>query len=130
MFWKTAHHRRLIVGDVILLVILTLFGFAFHHELTNSAHILATFVPLLVAWLWLAPWFGLFNEATFRSPKRIWWRTAWAWTAVAPLGALLRAIWLSSVVLPIFALVVLGLHMAAYVLWRTAYAWWASSRTA
>lgn len=128
MFWKTAHHRRLLIGDVLLLLILTVIGFLSHKESPFQVRMLATWVSLLVAWLWLAPWFGLFDERIFLSPRQVWWRTAWAWTAVAPLGTLLRAIWLNATVIPVFALVIFGLHTTAYVIWRLAYAWWGASR--
>lgn len=119
----TRTQKELVAGDVVLLAILTLVGFAFHKEVSAVSRMATTFVPLLAAWLVTAPWFGLFDETVVLSPGRVWWRTAWAWVLTGALGTLLRAIWLNSVVLPIFALVLTGLHILFFVLWRTGYAW-------
>lgn len=122
----TRIQREVLVGDVVLLAILTVWGFASHNEINAVGRMFTTFIPLLVAWLWTAPWFGLFDEVVIRSPQRVWWRAAWAWTLTGALGTLLRAIWLGSTVLPVFALVLTGLHMVAYTLWRAGYAWFRS----
>ena len=129
MFWNSSIQRRVIIGDILLHAILTVAGFASHNELNAVLRMFTTFLPLLIAWFWVAPWFGLFDVDVVRSPKRVWWRTAWAWTAVAPLGALLRALWLGTVVIPIFALVLTGLNALGFVIWRVLYAWWARSRS-
>ncbi len=121
--------REVLVGDVVLLALMTVVGFASHNELNAGGRMLTTFVPTLVAWLWVAPWFGLFDETLLYTPGRIAWRTAWAWTLVGPLATLLRAIWLNSVVIPIFAVVFTTLNLLLFALWRAGYAWFKARGT-
>ena len=53
----------LIMGDMIALAIITVIGFASHGETDVSflPRMLTTFIPLVVSWLLIAPWLGLFN---------------------------------------------------------------------
>jgi hypothetical protein len=53
--------RALLVGDVLIAAILTLVGFASHNELGTAGGLLTTFLPLLVAWLLVAPFAGLYQ---------------------------------------------------------------------
>ena len=46
----------LLVGDIIVLGLITLFGFATHNELGSAGlRMFTTFIPLLAAWLLLSP---------------------------------------------------------------------------
>ena len=119
----TRSQRQVLLGDVVLLVILTIVGFASHNELNAGWRMLTTFLPALIAWVWAAPWLGLYNEKTLYSPRQMAWRAAWAWTLAGPLATLLRAIWLNRVVIPIFALVFTGLNLVVFAVWRAGYAW-------
>lgn len=121
--------RHVLIGDVVVLVVLTIVGFVSHNELNAGPRMLTTFVPSLVAWLWVSPWFDLFDEATLYAPGRMAWRTAWAWTLVGPLAVSLRAIWLNRVVLPVFLLVFTGANLVVFTLWRGAFAWFKARGT-
>ncbi len=63
-------NRILILGDILALLIVTLIGFATHGETSISfvPRLLTTFIPLLIGWFLLAPWFSLLNsELKFKS---------------------------------------------------------------
>lgn len=116
--------RGLLIGDLIALVLLTLLGFATHQELDAWYRMLVVLVSVGFAWLWTAPWFGLYRAEIANNLGQAWWRTAWAWTLAGPLGLVLRAIWLQAPLIPIFAIVFISLNTLGFVIWRSVYAWW------
>ncbi len=127
-FRLTPLQRNALIGDVLALGILTVAGFASHRELDAGLRMLTTFLPFLLAWAWVAPWFGLYDRATLTEPRRVW-RVPWACSAAIPLGAFLRGLLLNRPILPIFVLVFLGLGGLAFTLWRAAYALWERRRS-
>jgi hypothetical protein len=62
----------LILGDGLILLIVTLIGFATHGESGVSflPRMSAAFIPLLIGWFLLAPWFGLFNIEIISTPTQ------------------------------------------------------------
>lgn len=128
-FWHGPAQRRALVGDILVLAMMTVVGFASHGELKAGPRMLATFIPFVLAWLWVSPWFGLYEEDVLRQPRQVW-RVLWAWSAGAPLGALSRALVLGREVVPVFVLVVFTLNGLALVLWRATYAWRRARRPA
>ncbi len=122
--------RSVLIGDVVVVAILTVIGFATHATLDEVPRMITTFLSFLVAWLLVAPWFGLLREAIVADPRQVW-RVAWAWLVAAPLGALLRAVLLDrSVVDVTFVLVTIAINGLALVAWRALYAAHLSRRTA
>ncbi len=103
-------------------LVITLLGFARHEALQIRAweRILATFIPFYFAWLVTAPWLGLFNPAVVRNWRRIW-RAPLATFYAAPIGGLLRGVWLGSPVLPLFVLIMAGVSAGLIFLWRAFY---------
>ena len=117
----------LILGDVLVLAVITLVGFANHNELLQFPveRIMATFLPLLAGWFLIAPWLGLFkNEIT--SNARQLWRPVLAMLLAAPLTGLLRAMMLNGVVIPLFVLILGGSAALGMLVWRTL--WWLFTR--
>ena len=112
----------LIIGDVIAIAILTFIGFASHGEAGVSfiPRMGMSFFPLLIGWLLIAPWLGLFDEQVVTNPKSLW-RIFLALLFVAPLAAILRSGLLHNAAQPVFVLV-LGLTNALGLLvWRGLY---------
>lgn len=117
-----AKRSVLIAGDVLLLGLLTILGFATHGE-TGASFIPrmgTTFLPLVLGWFMIAPWLGLFDEAVTFNFKLLW-RIIPAMLFVAPLAVVLRATLLHSAALPIFALVLGGMNALGMLVWRTIY---------
>jgi hypothetical protein len=116
--------RILLVGDVITLLLVTLFGFASHGTMgTAGTRMLTTFVPLVIAWLLIAPHLRLFQDAVTRDWKELW-RPVWAMVLAAPLAAWLRGAWLSAPILPIFVVVLGGISALSLLVWRSLYWVW------
>lgn len=120
----------LILGDILLLAIITLIGFASHGEtsLAFLPRMLTTFLPLLAGWFLLAPWFGLFNLQITAQARQLW-RPALAMLLAGPLVAILRAAMLNTVALPLFALILGASAALGMTLWRAIFWWW-NRRTA
>ncbi len=109
----------LILGDLLAIAIVTVIGFATHGktDLAVLPRMLATFVPLSLAWFLTAPWLGLFDARITDSPRQLW-RAPLAMLFAGPLAALLRAVWLNSVVIPVFGVVLTGSAGLGMLAWR------------
>ncbi|MAT45754.1 MAG: hypothetical protein CL609_25765 [Anaerolineaceae bacterium] len=97
----------LLVGDLITLLIVTLLGFSTHNANVSLFRFAANYLPLVIAWLVVAPWFGAYTSETATSPRALP-QLVLAVLVCAPLAAVLRGIVLSSVVQTVFV-IVLGL---------------------
>lgn len=113
----------LILGDLLVVLAATLAGFANHGELQPAAfnRIVATFVPFSAAWFLASPWLGCFDARRAMGRGRMW-RAPLAALLAAPLGAVLRGLWLGTPVLPVFAVVMGAVLGAAMFVWRLAAA--------
>jgi hypothetical protein len=109
----------LILGDFLTLVLVTVIGFATHRELGTApvSRVLATLVPLLIAWALIAPWLGLFDPGVTGS-VRLLWRPLLAMLFAGPLATFLRGAALNSVILPLFVAVFTASAALAMTLWR------------
>jgi hypothetical protein len=118
---RKAQISILIIGDVITLALVTGFGFATHGTLgTAGSRMLATFVPLLVAWAAVAPFLGAYAPERARQAPQLW-RPFWAMVLAAPLAAWLRAVWLNAPILWLFVLVLGGFSALGILAWRALY---------
>ncbi|MDD2694905.1 MAG: DUF3054 domain-containing protein [Anaerolineales bacterium] len=113
----------LILGDVITLVLVTLFGFASHGELESAGwRMLTTLLPMALAWFAVAPVAGAYQEEGLKSLRQLW-RPLYAMLLAGPLAAILRGVWLNRPVIPAFALVLAAVGGAAILAWRLLYYW-------
>lgn len=111
----------LIGGDLIVVAIITAWGFASHDRLgTAGLRLLTTFVPVLAAWLMVAPFMGAYDPQRAADPRQ-WWRPFWAMVLAGPMAALLRAFWLGQAIAPIFVVVLGGFSALGLLAWRIAY---------
>jgi hypothetical protein len=111
----------LLVGDIVTLSLVTIYGFARHSTLdTAGVRMLATFIPLLAAWFLIAPYLGVFDLQRASEIRQVW-RPAWAMLLAAPLFAFLRGLWLNAPIVPLFVLVMGGVGAVALLLWRIIY---------
>lgn len=109
----------LIIGDALILGVVTLVGFASHGTLeTAGQRILTTFGPLLAAWLLIAPHLGVYNRSILTDWRQLW-RPFWAMVLAAPLAAFLRGAWLNAPILPVFVVVLGGTSAIALLAWRS-----------
>lgn len=112
----------LVLGDFITLAVITVIGFATHGEtdLSFLPRMSTTFIPLVVGWFLIAPWFGLFDTQTTAAPKQLW-RPPLAMLLAAPMTAVLRAAVLNTVALPLFTIILGGSAALGMLLWRGIY---------
>lgn len=116
--------RWLIPGDALAIGLVVVIGFATHGEAERAflPRMAAAFFPLLLAWFGLAPFLGLFRPEV-AADARQWWRPALGMLFAGPLAALLRAILLGTVVIPVFAVVFSGTAALGMTLWRALWAY-------
>jgi len=112
----------LILGDALTLLIITLIGFATHSETGISCfpRMLTTYIPLLIGWFLLAPWFGLFDPE-INSRLNQFWRPALTMLYAGPLAVVLRGLILNASIIPIFAVVLSLTSALGMMMWRTLY---------
>ena len=111
--------RLLVLGDGLVILLVTAVGFATHGELGTAplSRLLSTLLPLALGWALAAPWLGLFDPLVSASPRMLW-RPAYAMLLAGPLAAFLRGVALNSVILPIFVAVFTLSAAFAMTLWR------------
>jgi hypothetical protein len=114
----------LILGDILAIAVVTVIGFATHGEagVALLPRMLTTFGPLTLGWFLLAPFIGLFNPEIASAPRQLW-RPVLAMVFAGPLAALLRAVLLNTVVIPIFGLVLSGSAGLGMLVWRALWCW-------
>lgn len=125
----TPIQRSVIVGDVVVLTLLTVAGFATHLTLDAFGRMLVTAVSGLLAWAAVAPFLGVYNEQFIQTPGAVW-RVGWAWLLAAPLATFLRGVLLNRDIPWVFVLVTILTSGFALVAWRIGYGWRLSRRTA
>lgn len=112
----------LVPGDILALLIITIIGFATHGEadLSFLPRMLAAFIPLIVAWFLISPWFGLFQSEITSNSKHLW-RPVLAMIFAGPLAVVLRGLILNAPVVPVFAVVFSTTSAFAVLVWRGIY---------
>ena len=111
----------LIFGDVVIIAVLTLYGFANHKMLNASGtRMAATLIPWAAAWMLVAPFFGIFNIEITSQGKYLW-RPLWAMIIASPFAGLLRAAWLGNDVVVAFVVVFGGFCALGITAWRVIY---------
>lgn len=118
----------LIAGDILSLLITVLLGFQSHATLNIFLQRFAyTFFPWTLAWIFVAPKFGLFDIPQMELRKQIV-QILLAMLLAAPLAVIVRAAWLGSLALPLFALIMGASSALALIVWRTIFTKWLSER--
>jgi hypothetical protein len=118
----------LLAGDILTLALVTIYGFASHDTLGSAGtRILATFIPLVVGWLAVAPLLGLYRHGIASSLRQAW-RPFWAMILGAPLAAWLRGIWLNAAIQPLFVFILGGVAALSILVWRIVVYFWINRR--
>jgi Protein of unknown function (DUF3054) len=118
---KSPRFLWLLVGDIVTLGLVTIFGFATHGTLGSAGvRILSTFLPVVMSWFLVAPFLGAYRLEWVVNWRQLW-RPFWAMVLAAPFAAWMRAVWLENVVIPIFVVVLGGISAIAILIWRLIY---------
>jgi hypothetical protein len=116
---RSIKYYSLIAGDLVVMVVFTLTGFASHGELTSAGfRLLTTFIPLCLAWGITAPWLGLYDLQVISQPRQLL-RILPAAILAAPLAGWLRGYALNAPILPLFILVMAATIALLMLVWRT-----------
>lgn len=111
----------LIVGDVVVLALVTMLGFITHGSLQTAGwRILTTFLPLLIAWICMAAPARMFELEQTRDWRNLW-KPFWGMLFASSMAAVLRGFWLGTPVLPIFVIVLGGIGALAILIWRALF---------
>jgi hypothetical protein len=122
-----ANRYVLIAGDIITLAIVTIVGFASHGTAdTAGSRMLTTFIPLVAAWLLIAPYLKVYDRNIVLEGSQLW-RPLWAMVLATPMAAWLRGLMLSSPILPVFVVILGGVSAVAILIWRGLY-WLVATR--
>ena len=102
----------LLVDDAIVVFLVTLLGIQFHQiDPSIFTRLPYTFIPFLAAWIFFAAILQMYDPANASSWRQLW-RILAAAALAAPTGATIRALWLNTSFVPIFA-IVMGAALAA-----------------
>ena len=112
----------LLAGDLLVLALVTLFGFATHQEAgAGGTRMLTTFLPLVVSWLMVGPFLGVYDLSRAADIRQIW-RPFYAMVLAGPMAGWLRGVMLGNApILPIFVVVLGGISALSLLAWRLLY---------
>lgn len=119
----------LILMDGIILLLITIIGFASHSSSLAGGRWLATFLPILAGWL-LAGWLGGVFQLQISTDYRQLWRVMGCAALATSFAAVLRGLWLQNVVMPVFALVMMAVSAAGLLIWRLIWIAWMTRKQA
>jgi len=95
----------LLFDDAIAFIVITLVGINMHQtDPSLFARLPFTLLPFLATWIFFAATLQLYDPITALAWPQLW-RIPVASALTAPTGAVIRAIWLGSSLVPIFVLV-------------------------
>lgn len=111
----------LVAGDVVVIFLVTLVGFASHNRLGSGVmRILTTFIPVLVGWVLVGIHVGVFDPARAANPRQLW-RPFWAMVLAGPFAGWMRGLLLGIPVAPIFVIILGGFSALSLLVWRTLF---------
>jgi hypothetical protein len=109
------------MDDAIVVFLVTFLGIQFHQtDPSIFTRIPYTFLPFLAAWIFFAAILQMYDPTNASSWRQLW-RILVAAGLAAPTGAALRALWLNTPFLPIFALVMGAALMAGILISRSVF---------
>ena len=121
----TSIQRRALIGDVTVLFLVTVAGFATHLTLDAFGRMIVTVVAALLAWAAVAPFLGVYSDQLIREAQSVW-RVGWAWLLAAPLATFFRGVALDRDIPWAFVLVTILINGFALVAWRVGLGWWST----
>ncbi len=112
----------LILGDGLVILAVTIAGFANHGTLLSAgSRIFTTIIPLALAWTAVAPLMGAYRYETV-SDARMLWKPFWAMVVAGPFAAFLRSVLLGGTpILPLFVVILGGFGAIGILVWRLAF---------
>ncbi|MCB0076571.1 MAG: DUF3054 domain-containing protein [Anaerolineales bacterium] len=123
------HRITLMIGDLITLLLFTLFGRGAHTMGNTLSGVVDTALPFVIGWAIASPLTGAYSDRATQSPTRGAGQAALTWLLALPLSLLARRLLIGRFGHWTFLLVASTISLLMMVLWRAAFAWWQSRRT-
>lgn len=118
----------LALGDVAAFAAFGVIGLVSHEKSFEVAVVARSIVPFAVAWLVIAPWFGVFSEEQVdrsgQGPDPRLWRIVVIWVLVGIVALCARALVFDRELFNAFFLIALVGHGLFLVSWRAVYSRW------
>jgi hypothetical protein len=118
---NTTHFKSIIVGDAIVLLLVTIYGFVSHYGVSFDVNkIFSSFIPWWGVWTIFAIYLDLYDDRIILDAKSFW-RIIVAIIITAPIATLLRNFWLTGSFGPFepFFMIMFGsTATAALIAWR------------
>lgn len=121
---------QLLIGDIIVILLFSTLGRGAHSMELGLGGILSTAFPFLVMWLVVAWVLGGYRSGAYETPGKAAWRAIVLVLVAGPLALLLRSLILSRPIVITFAVISVSTNLILLTLWRTAFAFFRSQRTA
>jgi hypothetical protein len=107
----------LLLGDWVALALVAVIGFWSHTQTIQIGRFFAVAVPLCLAWLITAPWFGILAAGKQHGWQE-WWKIGWAVLLAIPLAAVMRGWILNNPVQITFTFVMIATSLLTLWIWR------------
>jgi len=123
MFVKNRSRWVLAGGDLVVLALIVIAGFAFHGELEpgDLYRVFAFYTPMAVGWILIGRQSGVYEPGNITRISQLW-RPVWVMALLSPLSATLRSVLLQAPnVVVIFVMVTFATGAAGMVVWRLLY---------
>jgi FlaA1/EpsC-like NDP-sugar epimerase len=122
----------LVTGDMFVLILFVLLGRASHSVQAGQGALMAfvnTAAPFILAWVLVGTVVGMYSGRALYPLGRVIWRTALADLIAAPLGVVMRAVWLARPVAASFVVVAMLVTLVMMLIWRVGWSrlrrlWW------
>jgi Protein of unknown function (DUF3054) len=112
----------LLVGDLVAFWLFIYYGKLIHNLPANFLGILETLTPFLIGWLVAVFVFRSYGKKTYSNGWRLLLSTVLTWTLAAPIGLILRSVWLDEPMTWIFTQVTYLITLAFLLGWRIPFA--------
>ena len=107
-------HRFLLIGDCVVIAIVTVFGLASRETLgTADFRILTIFIPVVIV-------LSVYDIDGITCLRDLW-RPPWAMVLAAPMATFLRGAWLGKSIILIFIVVIYAGNASAILTWRALF---------
>lgn len=111
----------LFIGDLIVLVLFNAHGMASHQTISGFSSIIVTSAPILIAWIAIGLWLGVFWERAVTSVGAALRSVILPWLLAVPIAMQLRMLLLQRGAPLIFAAVFFTGGTVYFMVWRILY---------
>lgn len=112
----------LLAGDLLAFCLFVYYGKRIHNLPVTVPGMLETLAPFLLGWLIAVSLFRSYSNTAYANGWRLLFSTLLTWTVAAPIGIVLRSMWLDTPITWIFTQVTYLVTLAFLLGWRIPFA--------